>query len=1474
MNFEPSKLRKSRILPLLLLIPLLNNNVLAYSGNEGYLEKPSEFELERMAPRKDLEMLSTNLAGENISLADGGLSFSATDISVPLNMAINASISRSYDRLSGQNDREAAAFGDWKLDLPRIESTYLIGDNSNTPNYYSTRACSEALAPGSIMAALGKTINQHEYWNGATLTIPGQGGGKLLSGNIYGDYETTDNMSINCGADGSGNEYFIVKTPNGLTYTLKQRRTIQGDSLVRGNKTAARKRLLYLVTEIADRFGNKLNYQYQGNGLLQYIKQTPKNGAQETLITLTYSSNRITSITSFGKVWRYEYSGQNLSKVIRPDNKFWHYEFPSFGNYAPDIILNSFNDLAAKQCDYKLSQGGTGMMRVTHPYGAVAEFDYALQVHGRTEVPAKDMRPNSYNNPLPSYNVNSCYATLAVTNKRLTINNDSTYTWQYQFSNNGQHWNIIDWNPVFWGSVASTADTAYSTFNSSAVYGTSYAGSYGDPLGLIAKSYACSNNAECSQVPTNLKYQPFDLRVLTVTEPDDSVIKYYTSKRWDHTDGKVVATQWFDKGNSTALRTVIKEFKKGEDKGTSFITDPVTTTNLTPISYQVLADSTYTIENGNTYTQVYDDYNEYGALLQSHSFNSFSFNIARHAKQTYKHDKSNWILNLPRQKSLSSSSSKYKISPNDSSWVTYKENTYHSEAGSYKSSLNETKVMGRVVAENSLYHTDGNLKKIDYIGTGRYELFEDYKRGKARKVTLPCQKTNSCNTANGSTSNTVIAKLIVNNDGTVDKVTDFKGYATNYDYNSVGWLTQIDPVDSKWSNTNITYGVVTTAGDGLSNSGAEVGQLKQTISQGSSQTLTYFDGLLRPYLSRTRDTSSSSTTSYQRSGYDHKNRTTFSSFPSTYITIADGVNSDYDALGRKKSDKRTHDAKSTRYNYLSSNRLSVTDPKDNITTTTFLAYGSPSHSKATNISSPKSVTTAINYNLFGQIESITQGGITESRYYDNYQQLCKTHRLDTGITAFGYNGAGQMAWQAEGASAITSGCSVISTEKISFTYNNHGVISTVKYSDASPNKLYEYDENGLLETLTAGSTAWNYQYNSLGMVEKQTLAIDSKSFVIDPVYNSLGHMTSLQYPSGRVVDFAPNALGQPTKAGIYAKYAKYHANGSLKSFTYGNNLTYNRTINNKQQPLKLSVKKGSVFRIEQDYLYDDNNNVTSIENLDPTYNMTLGYDELDRLDFASGKWGTGSFAFDDLGNIRTKTLGSQSLSYDYDITDKNRLDKVSGSFTKSFEYDDRGNVIKSGKMLVNGEVVKEAYNLTFNRANQLTNAKGNVYTYDGYNRLVKKVSNGKTVYSVYGMSGTLFYREDSQQKKNDYIRLGSELVAKDNSPLITSAPSTPTSLSGYTNGYNFSVSWQHSAPATVTNYELYRRDWSTPICPPRTVCPTSAVGEWLRIYNGSAKNYSYSSSANSLEFKVRACNASGCSAYSPVKTITTNSSDW
>lgn len=238
-------------------------------------------------------------------------------------------------------------------------------------------------------------------------------------------------------------------------------------------------------------------------------------------------------------------------------------------------------------------------------------------------------------------------------------------------------------------------------------------------------------------------------------------------------------------------------------------------------------------------------------------------------------------------------------------------------------------------------------------------------------------------------------------------------------------------------------------------------------------------------------------------------------------------------------------------------------------------------------------------------------------------------------------------------------------------------------------------------------------------------------------------------------------MGQPTRAGDYVTAARYYPNGQLTSFTYGNGLTFNQTLDNQQRPEYQTVKRSSAAVLQHLYQYDNNHNIDSILDLvEPAKNITLTYDGLDRLDTASGLWGSGSFSYDTVGNLETKVLGSQSLTYNYNAN--NRLSGITGSLSRSFAYDSRGNVTSNGTRT-----------FSFNLGNQLITSGSNSYQYDGYNRRVKKTSSGKTQYSLYNAAGQLIMT-DGDNGLTEYFYLGAKLVARENA--VPTSEDTP----GYT----------------------------------------------------------------------------------------------
>jgi hypothetical protein len=382
--------------------------------------------------------------------------------------------------------------------------------------------------------------------------------------------------------------------------------------------------------------------------------------------------------------------------------------------------------------------------------------------------------------------------------------------------------------------------------------------------------------------------------------------------------------------------------------------------------------------SSNSFTTNYTDQDLYGYPKYINEFNNFN-GKTRNTQNTYSHDTTNWLIGLP-SKTFTSETNTYGPIPDS-------ETTYHSATGGYKSLPYERRSFGRWYKRNTTYFTTGQNaglpNKIDFNGTNRWVYFSNYKRGIAQTIQTP----------QSLSTTSQFAYNVVDNNGWVTKQTDFEGNCFNYGYDSLGRMNLFNPCNSKWHNTSVSY-TTTASSEGLTE--VEYGMLKQTVSKGNYRKVTYFDSLLRPRLTKEWDTATSNTVRYARTHYDAQYSTVYQSRPHGSDDTPNGITTSYDGLGRAKEIKDSALASSTTYAYLSNNRVQVNNNLGKVTTTTYLAYGSPEQKIATTIASPEGVTTNLAYNIFGNLTSIGQGGITESRVYDGYQQLCKTVRPDVG----------------------------------------------------------------------------------------------------------------------------------------------------------------------------------------------------------------------------------------------------------------------------------------------------------------------------------------------------------------------------------------------------------------------------------------------------------------------------------------------
>jgi RHS repeat-associated protein len=134
-------------------------------------------------------------------------------------------------------------------------------------------------------------------------------------------------------------------------------------------------------------------------------------------------------------------------------------------------------------------------------------------------------------------------------------------------------------------------------------------------------------------------------------------------------------------------------------------------------------------------------------------------------------------------------------------------------------------------------------------------------------------------------------------------------------------------------------------------------------------------------------------------------------------------------------------------------------------------------------------------------------------------------------------------------------------------------------------------------------------------------------------------------------------------------------------------------------------------------------------------------------------WGSASYAYDALDNLRVSNVGGRSSTHNYDA--RNRLESINtnGAYT-GYAYDPQGNVTGRGTQ-----------GFYFDQGNRLQLAPGIAnYTYDGLGmRSIAAGANGNTSLYFYSQAGQLLYheRQPGWQASTRYIHLGSKLIAEE-----------------------------------------------------------------------------------------------------------------
>ncbi len=340
--------------------------------------------------------LDGGLAGDSVSLFDGQTSFRNVDIQLKGNDALPVELARRLiikPRPLGDFSKEYAGLGNWDIDVPYISGTFDVAYKWNTDSLNRPKArCSAVFYP-----TVRSGLNLHDVWHGNTVHLPGRGDHEML---VLDDsplapsdgqshlWTTSALDAFACKgstANGYAGEGFVMTTAAGIKYTFDVAIERSAGAIEKGDARFPRITVYLLASRIEDRFGNYVNYSYNGNG--HPLSIVASDGRA---ISLTYAGELLTSASVNGRTWTYQYNDNaELVTVLQPDQSRWQYR------YGGDRLVTypAWDAAIGPNCGGPDVADGQYSVTVTHPSSAIATFSFVHARHYRSGVRLSNCQP-------------------------------------------------------------------------------------------------------------------------------------------------------------------------------------------------------------------------------------------------------------------------------------------------------------------------------------------------------------------------------------------------------------------------------------------------------------------------------------------------------------------------------------------------------------------------------------------------------------------------------------------------------------------------------------------------------------------------------------------------------------------------------------------------------------------------------------------------------------------------------------------------------------------------------------------------------------------------------------------------------------------------------------------------------------------------------------------------------------------------
>jgi RHS repeat-associated protein len=405
--------------------------------------------------------IDSGLLGESVDFSTGQTDFVASDVSLPGNFGIPFGVGRRFHVANQAGGILPGAFGDWDLDIPRVEGVVAANVGWTVSGTSPDGRCTNFSAPPPALvttAVSGGTVTTsiaaNEYGFGFSLVLPGQGRRELLqraSDNPWAPaagypvvthdwWISTCTALANPPLNVTGEEGFTVVSPAGVNYQFiyySQRAYPSYQRIADTTQSGViavlpREQVFMLPYIVQDRFGNWVKYSYNTDETTGTLSLATITSSDNRIITLSYMNGLVSSITDGTRTWHYTYVSGSLSKVTLPDGSYWSINFANLGTASWTYTGATCTSLPTATYGGSISSSGTVSGTIQHPTGASGTFTFSVTRHGRNSAPTTCLT-NSVGTSFAASEP-SVFDVLSLTKKQITGPNISTLSWTLAYA--------------------------------------------------------------------------------------------------------------------------------------------------------------------------------------------------------------------------------------------------------------------------------------------------------------------------------------------------------------------------------------------------------------------------------------------------------------------------------------------------------------------------------------------------------------------------------------------------------------------------------------------------------------------------------------------------------------------------------------------------------------------------------------------------------------------------------------------------------------------------------------------------------------------------------------------------------------------------------------------------------------------------------------------------------------------------------